>query len=149
MALHYMSLREMSFRTILKHLSRHNILVAAKHTELVNLLWMKPRSAFVEILPPFCIDVYNFHLAQLARIFYISVPDFDYSHSPINKREVNAWISKNVLEEQRYRFEEGRPTPSVFLFVNAIRDSIDYVRRVASMYILNDFWSPIFYFLVC
>ena len=41
----------MSLRTILKQTSQCDILIASKEAELVNVLWLKPRSAFVEILP--------------------------------------------------------------------------------------------------
>ena len=63
----------MSLRTILKQTSQCDILIASKEAELVNVLWLKPRSAFIEFLPPFSVDCYNFQMAQLARVFYVAV----------------------------------------------------------------------------
>ena len=139
----------MSLRTILKQTSQCDILIASKEAELVNVLWLKPRSAFIEILPPFSVDCYNFQMAQLARVFYVAVTDFDYSHVQMKKSEIDYYVMNYLLEDNREIFSNQKPEPNLFLYISAVRNCINYVKRNINEYIIGDIWSPILYFSIC
>lgn len=139
----------MSLRTILKQTSQCDILIASKEAELVNVLWLKPRSAFVEILPPFSVDCYNFQMAQLARVFYVAVTDFDYSHVQMKKSDIDYYVMNYLLEDNREIFSNQKPEPNLFLYITAVRNCINYVKRNINEYIIGDIWSPILYFSIC
>ena len=139
----------MSLRTILKQTSQCDILIASKEAELVNVLWLKPRSAFVEILPPFSVDCYNFQMAQLARVFYVAVTDFDYSHVQMKKSDIDYYVMNYLLEDNREIFSNQQQEPNLFLYITAVRNCINYVKRNINEYIIGDIWSPILYFSIC
>ena len=139
----------MSLRTILKQTSQCDILIASKEAELVNVLWLKPRSAFIEILPPFSVDCYNFQMAQLARVFYVAVTDFDYSHVQMKKSDIDYYVMNYLLEDNREIFSNQKPEPNLFLYITAVRNCINYVKRNINEYIIGDIWSSILYFSIC
>lgn len=126
-----------------------DILIAAQHEELVNLLWMRPHSVLIQVFSPFCIDFYSFHLSQLARLHFIAVTDFDYEHCYEEKDVMDGWLAEGELDLHAEQLQNARPDPNHFQIVSAVKDAIEYVKNMASLYILNDFWSPIFYSFVC
>lgn len=143
------SLKDNTLQMIIKSMTTTDILVGAKHPDLVNILWMRPHSVLIEMLPPFCVDFVSMHLAELARLQYFSVTDFDNSHVIGHGRDISYWLKNGLLEENSHSLEQGMPLPPMISLVYAVRDSIEYIKRVANVYLLEDIWSPIFYLIVC
>lgn len=143
------SLKDNTLQMIIKSMTTTDILVGAKHPDLVNILWMRPHSVLIEMLPPFCVDFVSMHLAELARLQYFSVTDFDHSHVIGHGRDISYWLKNGLLEENSHSLEQGMPLPPMISLVYAVRDSIEYIKRVANVYLLEDIWSPIFYLIVC
>ncbi len=135
--------------TIIHHLrvfAKTDIFVAPHGSPSTYVLWMRPRSAVVEVMPAFLVDNYIKKLSHLCRVQYFEVSDFDLKHAPTGyKKLVDRWYQDDKMEAKQKLFMNNPVRPRETALIAAVWDAYEYVLRTAGAFVRNDVWSPIFY----